>query len=776
MTKEKKFEVLTYALSALLFLSGFVYLKNVWMARHDMLQVSTELSSSMGPHFMDLSGFRLNLNLGTPSWVIAEFLFGQDPLLLTFSQVTKLLGLGPEFTYIFFLLLIQIFNCLFLLLTLKLLNRLPLHINFFLASTFFLSSNLFSLMTQGHGEIFLFRYLAGFIFSYLWFLRYPTKRKLGLVILLALLQISGYQSLYSITASLFFVFAQKATYKRLREFLKMAKSNLVLSMGALSSLIITLLPLWFAFQNVRADLTPSVRQSTGPYRGGFAGYFLFPEIVHGGIYVPLSILSIGIITRIFIFFKKMRNHKLSKQESACSKISLLIPILGCVLLSSLALGSENNSLLGLSLEAKTILGLRNFGFLESAATYYIYLYCLIWISRLQELWSSKESILNSSKIRTSGPTNTTEKINPRFGFISTLIAAEICLLAYNQPMTFGSQGKSLEWAQIDHFQTQPYENLEYDWLPYYPYVYSTGIFEESAMLVPKEVTFETNEEFRWCLGCDRERSSNVPQLTQFSSTWGRSEKISLVDLIEGEPLGWIQTLKTFDQAYKAQGFYFIEKIDRKNVTTTFYGRDRIDPIIKLNRGGVPNRILFIDTGLNNFLESSRTDRKKREFLSYLMDNPIFLYYKGQIGPESLIRDSKLEYSYQGVDVSGQRVRLAHSECEVEVQFQNRNFLVQGNDGCDGIGLGIRTVDTPQWNIYSNKGVGSTALPKKPYLNFLLGINEISSNSKSYEIRYENTPYAVASVARITMQTLWFSFFVFLLHRRAKSFKLRLKQY
>jgi len=775
MAPKRTFERLSYGLSFALYFSGFLFLRNAFMARHDMLQVITELSSSMGPQIIDLNGFRYNLNLGTPSWVISEFLFGQDPLLLFFTQALKAFGFGPELTYILFLVLIQLFNCLFLLLTLRLLSKAPLHFHVFLSSTFFASSNLFSLMTQGHGEIFLFRYLAGFVFAYSWFLKSPSGKKLALVVLFSILQVSGYQSLYSIIASILFVLAQKMTYLRLRDIYQIVKTHVILSFCLLMSLVIAVVPLWFAFQLVIEDLLPSVRQSTGGYRGAFAGYWLFPEIVHGGIYVPLSLLVTGVLAKLLFTSKKLRNRNNSNSDFSHPQIFLLIPIAGCVIFSSLTLGTQSNSLRNLSLEAKTLFGLRNYGFLESGATYFIYLFCLVWIARFLELRSLSHIKQIQERVRAGESKNRRSKSKRRFGLVVILITTEICLFAYNQPLTFGSKGRTLEWAQKDEFQVLPYKDLEYGWLPYYPFTYSTGIFEKSAMFVPKEATFETAEERLWCVSCDPESSINVPSLTQYYSTWGRSKKIGLHELFQGKTIHGIQALKVFDQAYKSSGFIFEDRLDGRTVSREFWNRKQIDPIIKLNRGGVPNRILFIDAGLDGFLKNSGNYTKKAEFFSFLMKHPVFFYYESRVGRESLIKESKLEYLGQNINGHGEKVRLTHIDCSAEVEFQHMKFLVTTRGECQGIGLGLRMVDSPQWHIYSNRDVESKALVKKPYLNFLLAVDQISGDSMSYEIKYENTPYLVASLARLTMQILWFAVFTIFLIRHLKRSRVTLKE-
>jgi hypothetical protein len=720
-----------------------------------MLQVISEFSLSYGPQPIDLSGFVWNLNLGTASWTSAEFLFGQDPFLLSYTTILKAIGVGPEFVYLSFLFMSHLFNCLFLFLTLRLIGNKQREIDFFLASTFFLSSNLFSLMTQGHGEIFLFRYFAIFIYVYLIFLRQPSLSRLFLVLFVFSLQASGYQGVYSVLASLIFVFAQRQTYGLIKLSWPSAKLKILLVFCALGIAIVTIAPLYSAFRFVDRNLLPVARGITGSYSGGFAGYLLFPEIVHGAIYVPFSILVLGLTAYIINARSKYRNGH------GYSTPNYVLPLAIFIYFASIKLGTEETRL-PFSFSNPTVFGLRNFGFMESAATYLAYLWALTYISvilnktripkfasrrgTIKKNWRHEENRLNIG-------------LSPLKKIAILGMSVEIILLAYNQPGRFETQSRELPWAKTSKFQLDTKSEVVSSWLPFYPWVYSsTGIFDSNSLINPMEIDYKFKAEKEWCIECEGIPETYAPRLKTFYTSWARSRKVGITDIFNQGKIGPMQTLKIFDSAYRAQGFWF-DDFRASGTKRVFYTKETIPAVISLNRGGVPNRLIFIDYQLGALLQRYK-NVDLIPILKFLKSNPVFFYRS----LDGLPVDNS-EKSNAG---NRNSIRIRFEGCVAEVEGQHSGIKLKTIGECSGLGIGLRVADSPNWVTYIQQEGEERKVKTNNFSSLLLSTGTLSDESRVYQFKYENSQYSALAMTRLFMQLIFLFSFIHIFIRKLKK--------
>jgi hypothetical protein len=758
-----------YLLGCFLFLVGFVYFGRVYMARHDMLQVITEFSMSYGPKMLDLNGLNFNLNLGTPTCLSAELLFGQDPILLLYTTLLKFIGLGPEFVYLSFLLLSQLVNCIFLFLTLRLNNYTSKEFDFALASTFFLSANMFSLMTQGHGEIFLFRYFSIFIYLYLLFLKEPSPKRLMFVIFVLSLQSLGYQGVYSLAASLVFALAQKETY-RIGRFSRLStKFRSVLICFFFGVFFLTLAPLYIAFKTVRTDYVPIAREITGSYSGGVPGQIIFPEIVHGAIYLPFTIFIFG----AFCYLANAREKLTFKLDYLAP--NFILPLLALTYLSSIKLGSQETSL-PFRFSNDTFLGLRNFGFIESAVTYLAYVWALthvrIYIHKLknQNLNPKKHIEFRKQHLYRSSSTRS-KRIFLFENVVPYLFVIEIVLLTYNQPSTYGFKGRDLPWAQSSEFKFDTKQENVTSWLEFYPFVYSsTGVFLNSSLLTPPEIQFVTEEEKEWCLNCDGLPNTYVPKKTQFFSTWGRSKKVNLSDPFLGDGIKLFLPLKYFDQRYRAQSFWF-KDVRPTGTKVTFYPKENIEPIISLNRGGVPNRLLFLDSQLESLLNNS-VDLDAISILNTLRASPAFFYSFSEKLHEEMTETDIIVHPGSKSTMSGNRYVLEHLECRAEINGRDKEITVTTTgEGCHGLRIGIRVANANNWVTYVQEQGDERRVKTSDFSGLLLSTGALSDNTKVYRFNYENSQYAVLAFARLSLQLILFFIVLHLVAQKIKRRKI-----
>lgn len=557
-----------YVIATVNFFFAFHFVFRNFYLRHDSIQILSELLTSQAGDGILPRNYAMNLNLGFPTWITNELLFGNDPILFVHLFLSKKIGFTPEYALLLFYILIHLSNCFFMYLSLYLMNK-NISRNIVLISVYLLSAPLMSISTQGHGVLYLSRYFSIYLYILLLiFQKGLNRNRITMLLLVLSLELTGYQSIIQILAEILvtcittiFLFKKSFKPQRISHFLKRRKFLII---PTLIVLIVSLIPLYIAVNETQKNYNLGVRQFASPYYLNIVNSIFIPYISHGELYFPLIILLYLLISLL----RSKKNTKFDRKKTEYEKISsvTLVKALAFSVLLMSAVGSfnlkkaiNNNNHFVFGLNIQTLFGIRNWGFLSSIIIYITYLCSFILLLNAFE----KQKV---SKLRT-------KKIEIFFIFLSILMSLESISTVLNQK-DFKDNGKKPQWHNISTIKFDQIKHQLSEFKDYYPYVYN--LTELSSL------------------------SGSVQTLTNSLPRSILSPTIPLSDFITLKRFPAIfneNKWKNNDILKNSTGFYVDVNNHDGTFTRTWHPSSEIPSKVLTNYGTVPQNYLLVNKNL-----------------------------------------------------------------------------------------------------------------------------------------------------------------------------------